>query len=603
MSPGSHLILGGDGLIGRSLAASLSSRGETVVTTTRDPARIGEGTLYLDLGKEAPFEWPDVSVAYCCIGVPSIAECERDPATTHRINVDRTVGLVEEGLARELFIVCYSSNLVFSGADLGPTEMSERGPTTEHGRQKMELENLLHDLGSDRVLVLRCSKVAESLFGLLKQWVTAAQRGEKVHPFSDKVLAPISVGDLVRTTRLAVNSKLHGLYNLSGYKDVTYADLARYVFGKLGIADRLIQSVRVSDQKDGSAIAPPSTAMNCAHLSQQLGIHPPAIDDALRATLQSVQLSSIANNASCKPTRRVPAAVGAPASGFRTLVVGAAGFVGQNLSRHLEEGGGSPDLSDSSRCDLLDPGSVQSLMDSFGDEAFNLVMCAGIKRTVEDSPDAMRRNVQIASNVGRAIRDRNVRQLIFVSTVDVYGSQVSGPLSEATSPNPTSEYAISMLCSEYILRSAASPAVAVLRLPGIYGQGDQQGSMAGRIVSAIRREGVVYIDGDGSTLRDYVYIPDLCGVIEAILARTFNGVLNVASGTSVSIGDFVATLIDNLGAACEVKLHPSSQRQQHDLSFDTRRLAQVVPEVTFHTINEGLDLYLQSLGGTTELDD
>ena len=97
--------------------------------------------------------------------------------------------------------------------------------------------------------------------------------------------------------------------------------------------------------------------------------------------------------------------------------------------------------------------------------------------------------------------------------------------------------------------------------------------------------------GDGTERREFIYIDDLCRLIEELISTEFEGELNVASGTSYCFADIVAALkvkFPNL----EVNSRPRS-RQKANNAFDARKLKSVLtPGFQFTPLEDGLSRML-----------
>lgn len=113
---GQLLIVGGDGMVGRALAAAARAQGLPVQCTTRrmSPlARLGwetEERIFLDLEHVPPaWEAPLPEVAYIVAGIVGYKHCEGNPRA-HRINVDGTLAVIRLLAARGCFIVFMSSD-------------------------------------------------------------------------------------------------------------------------------------------------------------------------------------------------------------------------------------------------------------------------------------------------------------------------------------------------------------------------------------------------------------------------------------------------------------------------------------------------------------
>ena len=179
----------------------------------------------------------------------------------------------------------------------------------------------------------------------------------------------------------------------------------------------------------------------------------------------------------------------------------------------------------------------------------------------------------MAWNLVSSACDANVESLIYFSSVDAYGRSLELPMSETTSLDPDTWYGLSKSTSEWIVREELGskfPA-CLLRIPGIFGRSPKDRSVIGRLIASIRKEGKVYIHGDGKLLRDYVFAPDLCEVVERLITHKASGTFNVATGTSVSLLQILEDIREALGIDFQVVHLPANLERNFDMRYDIAR--------------------------------
>ncbi|MBX3725705.1 MAG: NAD-dependent epimerase/dehydratase family protein [Xanthomonadales bacterium] len=142
----------------------------------------------------------------------------------------------------------------------------------------------------------------------------------------------------------------------------------------------------------------------------------------------------------------------------------------------------------------------------------------------------------------------------------VYGDCGDAPVREAQPLRPRSYHGAAKAAVELFLSAYASQyggAVVVLRPSNVYGPGQGQrggfGIVPTAMAAALSGEPVT-LWGDGSTVRDYLYIDDLVDLIETVVrAGAFPGfsVFNAASGQAVSLVD----LLDTVATVCGRSMH------------------------------------------------
>ncbi len=278
------------------------------------------------------------------------------------------------------------------------------------------------------------------------------------------------------------------------------------------------------------------------------------------------------------------------------VVLGSSGFIGGSIAARLSSRE-YPVLGASSLdCDLTSTESTRGFFRGIVDDAV-VVFCSAITRSVDDSAGAMLSNIRMADTFVRGVVDRQVRGVVFLSSLDVYGRTPALPITEATLPAPQSFYGISKLASEFILRrpGTLSCPVTILRLGGVFGEGDRGESVIGRLTRRVLRGEPVTIHGTGSVLRDYMAVHDVCRIVERALETLHDGVLNVASGGSSSINDLVRFIGDASGLQPRVEYGAADTSAAGDLVFDTRGLRDAYPELRFTSIRDGVQEYVEAV--------
>ena len=205
----------------------------------------------------------------------------------------------------------------------------------------------------------------------------------------------------------------------------------------------------------------------------------------------------------------------------------------------------------------------------------------------------------MALRLAEFISDTELGHVIFLSSSDVYGTEVVGQIHEQLPLNPSDAYSCSKLFGEVILREAcviqAIP-ILILRLTGIYGRNDLAQSTIGRLIESAGSDNRIVIFGDGEDRRDYVHIDNVSQIVEYGIKASNSGILNIATGTSHSVNQIVAMISELHSEQFRVEHRHSeevmSQRNQ-SMDYDISLLVDTIPE--FHPISlfEGLKMYLR----------
>jgi nucleoside-diphosphate-sugar epimerase len=243
---------------------------------------------------------------------------------------------------------------------------------------------------------------------------------------------------------------------------------------------------------------------------------------------------------------------------MRILLTGASGFVGQAFLKSLS-------INDEVVClgrkptgaahvqfintDISDNSSVLAASKQVDGEFDALIHLAAYvpKTAVQDNlRDAYSVNVEGLVNILDAFKERFAK-ILLGSTVEVYDQkQVKGLIDEHSPVNPGSYYAATKLASEFIARTYGAKNnlnTLVMRFSVMYGPNDPiSRALPNFVRSAIANEDI-HIKG-GETLRDYVHVEDVVASLHNALAANQSGIVNIGSGSSISIANAAQCVVD-----------------------------------------------------------
>lgn len=274
------------------------------------------------------------------------------------------------------------------------------------------------------------------------------------------------------------------------------------------------------------------------------------------------------------------------------VVLGAGGFIGRVLVDHLRALGSDVRAYSRADCDMTDLQAVQACLAHNAGARYVFLSC--ISRNREDSFEAFELNVRMAHNFAQAAQDSPCGSLVYLSSTDIYGNRPELPVTEDSPVKPDGYYALSKLVNERILFHRLACPVTAIRLPGIYGPEDRGKSVLGMFTRRVLAGETVRVFGDGSTLRDFVHIDDLCRIIGQLLDAPQPGVLNIATGTSRRLLDILQTISDIAQRPLNLVMAPPEARS-NDLVFDIRALRQAVGGFSPTGLEKGLELLVAHL--------
>jgi len=176
-----------------------------------------------------------------------------------------------------------------------------------------------------------------------------------------------------------------------------------------------------------------------------------------------------------------------------------------------------------------------------------------VDRSIENSIDFALTNVIGTVNLLNAAKNNwnnNGDHLFYhISTDEVYGSLgLGGSFKESTKYDPKSPYSASKASSDHFVRSYYNThnlPIVISNCSNNYGPFQHNEKFIPTIIKSIKQKKVLPIYGDGSNIRDWLYVGDHVLAIEIIFNKGKVGEsYNVGGGFEISNKDLVLKIIE-----------------------------------------------------------
>jgi UDP-glucose 4-epimerase len=302
--------------------------------------------------------------------------------------------------------------------------------------------------------------------------------------------------------------------------------------------------------------------------------------------------------------------------GERVLVTGGSGFIGSHLVSALVERGHPvrvlDDLCTGRRDNLahLDPRAFEFIEGTAADfdtcvrategvdVVFHEAAIPSVPRSVAEPLPSHASGPTATLNVLEAARRAGARRLVFAASSSAYGDTEELPKHEGILPTPLSPYAAGKLAGEHYVsvyaRTMGLDGIS-LRYFNIFGPRQDPGSPYSGVISlfvtAMRAGRAPTIFGDGLQTRDFTYVDNVvaANLLAMDAPQPLGGkVVNVGTGTRISLLDLVAALNEILGTRIEPVLQPPRAGDVRDSLACLQRIQRVLGYEVTVDFREGL---------------
>jgi UDP-glucose 4-epimerase len=251
----------------------------------------------------------------------------------------------------------------------------------------------------------------------------------------------------------------------------------------------------------------------------------------------------------------------------KVLILGASGFIGKAVVDRLH------DIYEITALDIANPPEKVMLdnvkylegnfvkRENFDDLLENIdivihLICTSIpKDDTAQIPEEIEQNVIPTINLLESMVRYGVKNIIFTSSAGTVYGETGNKVNKVTSSlNPRCSYGVQKCVIEtylkfYALRYGLN--VKIMRITNPYGWGQDSKKLQGLIpifINKIINNEEITVFGDGSHIRDYLFISDLAEAFEKVIEYSgTEAVFNIGCGEFYSINDIIKFIEKKIG--------------------------------------------------------
>ena len=242
----------------------------------------------------------------------------------------------------------------------------------------------------------------------------------------------------------------------------------------------------------------------------------------------------------------------------KILLLGGTGFLGQPLLKKLEQKHSLKIMIHNSKIKTEAEkfkGNILDKMSFFNEIRNDETIINLLGQFTPNESDYIKSNIVGGLNLLNSCIEKKIKQIILISSINVYGENLNIPSKENDPLNPISSYGQIKMITEQIYKHFSKMYginIPVLRLAGIYGTNQDKGFLA-QIIKSVKDKTIIPICyNKGEQQRDLLYIDDAINCIMNAVDCQLSGfnTFNVSSGKRYSMKE----LISMIGKISESKI-------------------------------------------------
>jgi len=187
-----------------------------------------------------------------------------------------------------------------------------------------------------------------------------------------------------------------------------------------------------------------------------------------------------------------------------------------------------------------------------------------------------------------------LKKYIYISTPEIFGSSKNSITEKHFTFNPSTPYATSKLSAEILLKNYFNHyklPLIISRFSNFYGPGQPLYRLIPKIIACIETKNKFPIQGNGRSIRNFIYSNDFCDGINKILIRGKVGKTYHFSGNSFD------SVLDTIKIVCDLKAYnikklikKTKGRIGHDLIYklNSKKTRKELKWKPIYTLKKGL---------------
>jgi nucleoside-diphosphate-sugar epimerase len=217
-------------------------------------------------------------------------------------------------------------------------------------------------------------------------------------------------------------------------------------------------------------------------------------------------------------------------------ILGANGFIGKHLVKHLREQG--------YQCDTPERGDETIYHSPLGHIIYAIGLTADFRVRPLDTVEAH------VCLLRRLLEEGNFDSLTYLSSTRVYANANNTDEKADLKVNPSNFgdlYNLSKLMGESLCLHGGKTNTKIVRLSNIIGKRADTDFFIDQLIEEGKKQGYIEFQTTLSSAKDYLYIEDAISLVSMIALSPHNGIFNVAGGEEIQNDQIACFLKDKMG--------------------------------------------------------